>query len=216
MGGYGSGRRYGAKRRVEQCVILTASWLLQHNYLDLPVGSRKYHTITWANRRNETIYVLGADIERPSTDKIGLDLCSTKQAVYLSPTALHFGGMRWWFSCPGCRRRCAKLYLPRGSVFLCRSCHDLTYQSCIVGKSMTAFLASTAPKCGLTLSGLRQAIKEDGRARRNWRRKRDRRVGYKPRPWRLERTGGKSLKRLMLEAMVATDMAKVLARLGAD
>jgi hypothetical protein len=75
---------------------------------------------------------------------------------------------------------------------------------------MNAFLASTASDFGFTSAGLRDAIKEDTRARRNWRRKRDRRVGYKPRPWRLEKIGGKSLKRKAPEAWVTSDMAKVL------
>jgi hypothetical protein len=197
-------------------VIFTASWLLQHNYLNLAVGSRKYCTIEWANSRNEMVHSLGADIERRSTDEIRLELCSTKQAVSLYTTALNFGGVRWWFRCPRCGRRCANLYLPRGSLFLCRICHDLTYQSCILGKSMSAFLGSMARQFGLTSPELREAIKEDTRTRRNWRRKRDRRVSYRGRSWRLARLQGKGLKRLVLEAKVANDVAKVLNRIGTD
>ena len=41
--------------------------------------------------------------------------------------------MRYWFSCPGCQRRCACLYLPLTQTnslrFYCRQCHDLTYDS---------------------------------------------------------------------------------------
>jgi hypothetical protein len=47
-----------------------------------------------------------------------------------------FGGRRFWFRCPiardgvHCRRRTGCLYLPpRQSVFGCRLCHGLTYQS---------------------------------------------------------------------------------------
>jgi hypothetical protein len=39
-------------------------------------------------------------------------------------TPCHLGGVRWWFLCPGCNRRCAILY-PR----LCRLCRNLSYQS---------------------------------------------------------------------------------------
>lgn len=81
---------------------------------------------------------------------------------------------------------------------------------------MNAFLASTASDFGLTSAGLKDAIKEDTGARRNWRRKRDRRFGYKPRPWRLEKIKGKSMKRKALEARVANDMSKTLVRLGSD
>ena len=56
--------------------------------------------------------------------------------VSITTTACNYGGARLWFICPGwkngiaCRRRCRKLYLsPRGHVFACRVCHDLTYES---------------------------------------------------------------------------------------
>jgi hypothetical protein len=40
------------------------------------------------------------------------------------------GGMRWWFRCPSCRRRCGKLYLtPRQTHFGCRRCRGLKYRS---------------------------------------------------------------------------------------
>jgi hypothetical protein len=107
--------------------------------LELPVGGRVSQAIPWANHAGQLVHFLVMELGRSSVDQIRLDLRCTRQAVYLHPTALHFGGVRWWFSCPRCGRQCAKLYLPRGSVFLCRLCHDLTYQSCIVGKSMNAF-----------------------------------------------------------------------------
>ena len=52
-------------------------------------------------------------------------------------TQPHFGGLRWWFSCPriingkACGRRVGKLYRPPGDRdFACRHCLDLTYESC--------------------------------------------------------------------------------------
>lgn len=51
--------------------------------------------------------------------------------VDLVKTFPFFGGVRWWFICPSCNRRAAKLYIPfRHDRFLCRRCHGLTYQSC--------------------------------------------------------------------------------------
>ena len=53
-----------------------------------------------------------------------------RQAVALSSTAPHYGGLRWWARCPGCCRRVAKLYLPPNLArFLCRRCHGLVYGS---------------------------------------------------------------------------------------
>ena len=57
------------------------------------------------------------------------------QTVALAATRPHFsrGGSRWWFVCPGCGRRCGRLHLPyragAAGGFLCRRCHDLTYES---------------------------------------------------------------------------------------
>ena len=41
-----------------------------------------------------------------------------------------FGGVRYWFVCPGCGRRMGTLYLAGSSTtFLCRQCSNLTYES---------------------------------------------------------------------------------------
>ena len=52
-----------------------------------------------------------------------------KYPVYLTWTACNYGGQRAWWLCPirGCGRRVAVLY--GGSVFACRHCHRLVYQS---------------------------------------------------------------------------------------
>jgi hypothetical protein len=57
--------------------------------------------------------------------------------VALQTTGLHFGGRRFWFTCPlvvngtPCGRRVGQLYLPPGSrYFGCRQCYRLTYLSC--------------------------------------------------------------------------------------
>ena len=56
--------------------------------------------------------------------------------VHLDKTPCNYGGMRWWFRCPNCNRRCRILYLPPGrDYFLCRICHNLTYTSQQVGKT---------------------------------------------------------------------------------
>jgi hypothetical protein len=49
--------------------------------------------------------------------------------VSLEWTQCHYGGSRVWFRCPaaGCGRRVAVLY--GGSIFACRHCHQLAYDS---------------------------------------------------------------------------------------
>ena len=56
------------------------------------------------------------------------------QRIALTRSRPNFGGLRWWFLCPGngqpCGRRCYKLYLPAGGEgFACRRCHGLVYSS---------------------------------------------------------------------------------------
>jgi hypothetical protein len=125
-GGYGSGRRYDATELVEECHTFPASWMLQNNYFDLGVG-REYHSITWRNYCNEPLYTLTAVLERVAPYQMRLYLGITRQVVYLHSTDCRFGGQRWWFNCPECGRRCAKLYFRRHSLFLCRRCHDLRH-----------------------------------------------------------------------------------------
>jgi hypothetical protein len=79
---------------------------------------RLFYTITF-KRTQETIYV---DYNIP-----------------LQTTFPHFGGVRWWFTCPllgksgPCNRRVAKLYLPPGGrYFGCRHCYNLTYETCLL------------------------------------------------------------------------------------
>ena len=64
--------------------------------------------------------------------------------IRLRTTQPHFGGKRWWFTCPiiasgvPCGRRVAKLYLA-GPYFGCRQCHDLTYDKCQQSKRRRQF-----------------------------------------------------------------------------
>jgi hypothetical protein len=51
------------------------------------------------------------------------------QTLPVTTTRPHFGGKRYWFRCE-CGRRSGRLYLPSGeTLFRCRLCCDLTYQS---------------------------------------------------------------------------------------
>src|SRR2546423_10362205 len=128
MGGYGSGNYRKKKEAVDDCLILFCSWLLQHNYLGLAVGAWKDGGITYLNFFSRLAYTLDFRVKRQSEGELLLLLLTTHQLVYLQPTPLRFGGVRWWFLCPKCERRCAKLYLQSyRSVFLCRACLGIGY-----------------------------------------------------------------------------------------
>ena len=64
----------------------------------------------------------------------------------------HFGGGRPWFTCPHCRRRCAKLYCNRGSYSACRVCYELRYAIQRRGRKGARWLA--AIKLRLRLGGM--------------------------------------------------------------
>lgn len=63
----------------------------------------------------------------------------------LNTSCCYFGGMRYWFACPGinnepCNERVGILYRV-GNYFACRHCHNLTYLSRSVRKiSIKAYL----------------------------------------------------------------------------
>ena len=146
MGGYGSGRWawHTKKTTVEECEALDISGLYREGLLGWDRrwwGSWQW---TYTSGQKNTI---GLEID--TTDRTspwvrlfykitsgwneGRDL---DYKVRLQTTRPHFGGWRWWFTCPlvvggqPCGRRVRKLYLPPGGVYFgCRHCYDLTYRS---------------------------------------------------------------------------------------
>ncbi len=69
----------------------------------------------------------------PQADDFYLELVhrgehNHQSTINFVETKCHFGGTRWWFECPKCLRRCAKLYDDRDN-FYCRGCLDLEYAS---------------------------------------------------------------------------------------
>jgi hypothetical protein len=61
--------------------------------------------------------------------RYGDDWQTEEYPVFLDSTRCNYGGTRLWFLCPGrgCSCRVAVLY--GGSIFACRQCHQLSYES---------------------------------------------------------------------------------------
>ena len=80
-------------------------------------------TLTWPDGHHVTINGNG--------DSLRLEYVINgkefQERVSISKTAVHLGGHRAWFLCPGCDRRIAALYFAK--QFRCRHCHDLRYAS---------------------------------------------------------------------------------------
>ena len=146
MGGCGSGRfyRWDKKTTVEECRVLDVSRLYREDLL----GWDRRWSGSW-------IWSDAATGER--TSSVGMEIDTTDEwhpwvrlfyrftqsgqevdyKIRLQTTRPHFGGYRWWLTCPlvvrgrPCLRRVRKLYIPpSGLYFGCRQCHDLTYKSC--------------------------------------------------------------------------------------
>jgi hypothetical protein len=164
MGGCGSGQ-HGVKAAVEDCITIGTSALLRYGYL---TGAGPGEII-WRNCLGHHLFTLSVAVSTHG-DGLMLLLRQTGQVVKLESTPLHFGGLRWWFLCPQCERRCACLHLPAGvEDFACRVCHDLSYRSRQEHRAVLPVIAALA------------------RSRRpHFVRKRDRRPDYKPRGWQLQ------------------------------
>lgn len=130
MGGFGSGR-HSDTDCTDDCRSIDIRYLQREGVLEAGLSfnyswSRNGETKARINVRTETnelrlVYscrVNGGDWEY-------LDY-----AVSLQTTGCHFGGKRYWFSCPavGCGKRVAVLYLSN-RYFACRKCYQLAYSS---------------------------------------------------------------------------------------
>lgn len=129
MGGWGSGRKNHHRTTVDM-LSLDVRWL-QRNGL-LQSGLPK--TLTWSRNGQKTgsiqIQSDGFSVRliyqtRPNSGEAQ----EIDYPVRLTWTQCAFGGERSWFCCPAreCGRRVAILY--GGSVFACRHCHKLVYES---------------------------------------------------------------------------------------
>ena len=52
---------------------------------------------------------------------------SYRYTVQLTTTAPHYGGSRYWFSCPSCSKRVSVLYC--AGIYVCRHCLSVPYGS---------------------------------------------------------------------------------------
>jgi hypothetical protein len=126
MGGPGSGRHNGTKkRRVESCLTLNVNELLREGAL-VPGTCG---TLSWQcdSAAGESLaFRAEADTLIISHFERGVMI---EQRIALSNSTANFGGTRVYFVCPGseCGRRVSKLYLAR-AAFRCRDCQGLAYE----------------------------------------------------------------------------------------
>jgi len=139
MGGQGSGQwyRWNSKQLVEDCLELDINLLVRKGYIK--PGIRRYGTLRWTRvSTGEETSTCGYEANTLDADfpwfQLHYQIASAQEQidykVPLTTTRPNYGGIRWWFRCPGqgCSRRVMKIYLG-GKYYLCRHCHDLVYES---------------------------------------------------------------------------------------
>ena len=140
MGGIGSGRwyRWGAGPVVEDGLTLDLNRLIRQGLVGPHGGGG---TLTWRKvPSGDCVASIGYNVLTygPGDVRLALDYTverdgakrSVRETARLQVTGQHFGGERWWLTCPACGRRAAKLYTRQGAdLFLCRGCHGLSYAS---------------------------------------------------------------------------------------
>lgn len=129
MGGYGSGRRWDAKRTTEESQKIDIQWLKKEGCLRPGFSG----SITWSFNGTH-----GSSVGiRAAGDHITLTYAHrnrdgewepVEQVIRFSYTTCHFGGFRKWFFCPRCNARVVAVY-GAGKRFLCRHCYGLNYSS---------------------------------------------------------------------------------------
>ncbi len=185
MGGVGSGRwAYHDKRHtVERCWAMSISEVSRVVDLSKPGSDpRPLRPTMTTGRRMSSVRCA------PSVGSDGAPLLllsysigdrrypdrRVEEVVRLQATRPHFGGVRWWFFCPGtadgegCGRRVGKLYRPpEGRRFACRLCLDLTYESCQTSRRHDRLVALLAGETsGAAFRAVKGALLDQAREAR--------------------------------------------------
>ena len=137
MGRVGSGtwKRQNTKRIVDDALALEMSRF--RKLLHAPNSGKLLHRSLSGDWYDMNFEVAWKDERRSLTLNYRNRTGDPNQTtILLQSTPLHFGGERWWFTCPmvndevACSRRVAILYLPPGERYYgCRGCHHLAYHS---------------------------------------------------------------------------------------
>lgn len=131
MGGFGSGRWPRRARKT------TAEETLAFGIGDLPhlLVRGLAGVFTWSAGDQEIFQIgyqmLGAEPWLVLDLHYQAGTCAVHLPLRIQATRPHFGGSRNWLTCPDCKRRVGKLYLPPNqNRFACRHCYKLSYRSC--------------------------------------------------------------------------------------
>ena len=122
------GSRWGAGRpgyrgKAEQCLRVDIRWMRRKGFLRGWGGTLTY-SIGGQQVASIGYWVTAAELVLDYT----LNGDPRQQRVPFLETPCNYGGVRQWFACPYCLRRCEVLYCRRGG-FYCRTCARVSYCS---------------------------------------------------------------------------------------
>ncbi|MEI8570803.1 hypothetical protein U737_17970 [Methylomonas sp. LW13] len=130
MGGFGSGRLSDIKSTDYYRTIDIREWLPQRL-----IESAGCFTVSWFRNGKPNgkmnVRVEANQVRLSYSVRIDRgDWQYLNYSIGLQTTGCHFGGRRYWFSCPalGCGKRVAVLYMG-DKYFACRKCCQLAYSS---------------------------------------------------------------------------------------
>jgi hypothetical protein len=131
MGGFGSGRWPRRARKT------TADESLAFRIGDIagPYIPGLTGVLTWTSSAGQELAQVGYRVRGEAPWLVlSLHYQAGNRYVHvpmrLQTTHPHFGGRRYWLTCPVCKRRAGKIYRPPSTDrFACRHCHDLRYRS---------------------------------------------------------------------------------------
>ena len=163
MGGYGSGRQ-GWRLVVEDGFKLNIYFLQREGLLNSRAGTLWWRDTATKERVASVSY--SSDLRGLAftlTYSTTVDGCNhhVRETISLVTTGTNFGGIRYWWLCPGCFTRCGMLYLPYGRMyFRCRRCYNLTYQSSNESRKFDGLFRSIAEELKMPFDAVKGAIKE--------------------------------------------------------
>ena len=164
MGGYGSGRLWDSTRQTVESGLTLSGYYLIPIALKCKGDNPGYSgTLTWS-RRGEPFANIGYQLWGQT---FIFDYSRNREpispySVQIIPTNQPKGGLRYWFLCPlhGCNRRVAKLYLPNGAKYFgCRTCYNLTYESCNESHKWDGLYRLLAGDTGYSIQTVKASLK---------------------------------------------------------
>lgn len=133
MGGIGSGRVSSYPTTVESTRRIDIRFLRRKGWLN-PGWMYSLNWTSHGEPSGDIRYLAEEDrlILKYRYREGGGEWESVEQPVRLETTPCRFGGVRHWFSCPRCHRRCEVL-CGADKYFYCRKCYGLPYQTQLEG-----------------------------------------------------------------------------------